>query len=303
MPPKRITLQDLEELACRAAQEQSTATGHRIDCEVLGQPFGPARNRQYRKNPDVWKIPSGSRHSLQTVAFQWLINADYTLPMVTESRCNHATTRGLKPPQQVTDMIGTNLEKMLRESGSAAARARSTEWGIQCSCKYMGQQFAQDPDVYEPTPSKWNVAEGGKAIDQAVVFKWVTAGLFEDRLRFYQAAASHFSHNDVTLRSVRHCRPFTGADVVGTVTCVVRNVDLNGVRVPHGWPEQFDMTLSMMVRAREAEVRECNASALIPRKPSPWQDRCIQGHQLALEATTTSRAHEFGDGVSIGRNQ
>jgi hypothetical protein len=120
---------ELEELASRAVQEQSLATGHQMDSEALGQPFGPARNRQFRKDPDAWKFASGSRHSLQTVAFQWLIDGDATRPMVSESRCNHATSRGPRPPQQVTDLVGTNLEMKLQEAGSIAALARSSEWG------------------------------------------------------------------------------------------------------------------------------------------------------------------------------
>ena len=135
-----ITLLELEVLATGAAESLSLELGVAVSCEYLGQPYGSAAKRRYRRDPLQWHIAAGSWHSQQTIAFAWK-RPGQKQQTVTEQHCNHACRRGAAAPEDWPCVVlwaetQQELELAASAAGEEINRTWQEEFGNALSCRY-----------------------------------------------------------------------------------------------------------------------------------------------------------------------
>ena len=136
----RVTLQDLEALAKGAAENMSLELGVTVTCEYLGQPYGPAARRRYRRDPREWRFAAGSRHSHQTIAFVWMRQGQKA-QAVREQRCDDVRLRGPAAPADwpcivLWAEVQKELERAAAEAGNKANQTWQEEFAELLSCRY-----------------------------------------------------------------------------------------------------------------------------------------------------------------------
>ena len=135
----RVTLQELEARAKEAAESMSLELGVSVGCQYLGQPFGPAARRRYRREPSEWRVAAGSWHSQQTIAFKW-VRADQTAPALSEQLCNHVRQRGVSAPADwpcvvMWAEVRQELEQAAAQAGREMKQIWQEELGRSLSCR------------------------------------------------------------------------------------------------------------------------------------------------------------------------
>ena len=135
----RVTLQELEALADSAADSMCLELGSTVTCKYLGQPYGPAARRRYRRDPREWRVSADERHSQQTIAFVWM-RLDHNSQAVTEQRCVDGRLRGLMaPPDWPCIVLWAEMRKKLdlaaTKAGYEANQIWLEEFGCSLSCR------------------------------------------------------------------------------------------------------------------------------------------------------------------------
>ena len=135
----RITLQELEALAEGAAKSMSLELGLSVTCKYLGQPYGPAARRRYRRDPREWRVAAGDWHSHQTIAFAWM-RPDLKSQAVTEQRCDNVQHQGLAAPAGwpctvLWAEVRKELELAAAKAGDEANQIWLEEFGCSLSCR------------------------------------------------------------------------------------------------------------------------------------------------------------------------
>ena len=135
----RVTLQELEALATGAAESMSLELGATVTCEYLGQPYGPAARRRYRRDPREWRLSAGSWHSQQVIAFAWL-RPGQKAQAVTEQRCNDVRLRGPATPAQWPCVVRwaevqKKLELAAAKAGDKVNQGWQEEFAYSLSCR------------------------------------------------------------------------------------------------------------------------------------------------------------------------
>ena len=173
MAPAAVSLRKLDALAVAAAKSQTKAVGAQVTCAYLGQPFGPKRSRNYRRDPSNWKVSEGGRRSQQTVVFRWTFNEQEFL---VEQLAKHAVARGVRVPallppvpQQQIEVNLSNLELLATTAANEQAAALDDD----VACIYLGQPFGpKSSRKYRRDPSTWKLSEGSRRSQATVAFRW-----------------------------------------------------------------------------------------------------------------------------------
>ena len=100
MPPKAITLKELDKIAAVAAKASSKQFRRIVRCKYLGQRYGPTSRPKYRRDPETWVVEEGKRRSETVITFAFQRGEDDAEWSVTEVACKNAESRGVPAPEQ-----------------------------------------------------------------------------------------------------------------------------------------------------------------------------------------------------------